>query len=256
MHFTKEEGPMNKMYRFLSVIAIALVAIFIMQGCKSHLDGTSPGISPGAPTDIITENPSPDELSSTVEDKSLMPNTTENPSIEQEITAQEETPLQLDESKYQKGTVFYPKEYAKELGYDIFDSTDVEDHFSTNNSGTIYYIITAWNFCGLFYEKDGGTYSVCMYDRIAPDPAPIYKTATGGCMEGCTDAFLENEQNLISSLILKSAFNPVLWRPSKVGIEIKFYDSPADYSQDGFIYPWSLQDGTTIYTNDYYKDDN
>ena len=146
----------------------------------------------------------------------------------------------LDESKYFIDDIFYPREYANQLGYTIYESANAEEHFSIRHDETDYFIIVSWDFCGLFYEKNGKCYSICIYDRIAPKPEPDRKIATGSCIEGNTDKFLQNELEFLKIVASNRDYIPTSEDMRNTTYETKIYSCTAEYYDDGFINPWKF----------------
>lgn len=226
---------MRKAYRTL--IARVLMAIFlasVLSGCGSTATATD---VPTPKVEAISDVENGADLAET--DEELVEEVAESePESESEPEPEPETLVEpvLDESKYFVDGIFYPKEYARQLGYTIYDSIDAVDCCSINHNGIEYFVGLTWGACSMSYSTGDRCFKVSIVERMAPDLTPECQIGTANVVESDSNYYLEAVMTMLEEVASgKNIDNPMLWDISGVTISTQWYDCSPEYFDNGFM---------------------
>ena len=222
--------------KYCNLISKVLMAIFlasIFTGCGDANATVNTVPAPKVEAIPETSNNVTETVEAAAEEEE------ESTEVEQEQSAEIESEIPaepvLDESKYFVDGIFYPKEYARQLGYKFYESSSVEDYFSINRDGVEYYILVTWDVCNLYFERDGKCYIVGTNEKLAPDVIPECSIATADVVEENSRDFLNAEMTIIREVASGNVNDPTLWDISGVDFGVVTYNCAATYYEDGFI---------------------
>ncbi|MBR2989468.1 hypothetical protein IKF40_00850 [Candidatus Saccharibacteria bacterium] len=164
-----------------------------------------------------------------------------------------EESLTLDESKYLvDGTTFYPREYARQLGYTLYESPNgVEEIFSICHYGIEYYVYTTWDTCTVSWTDGNNCYCVFINERLAPDFTPECKIVTAGVTEENSSYFLNAEMTAIEEVATGKNLDPISWDISGVSFAMDTFDCQPEYDDNGFIDTYSFKNVVNHFKRNY-----